>query len=414
MSFLITVLLIATVIPSIAAHNDESVHVWNEQDIRILRSLWIGSLPPLPADPSNKYADNPKAIALGKRIFYDKRFSGNLNISCSTCHPPDGNFVDSLPQAHGMGATTRRSMPLIGVGYNSWFFWDGRADSLWAQALAPPESDVEHGITRTFCAHLITEHYRKEYEDIFGTLPEFSKKICPPIAKPDPENVAAYKAWMSIPLQKRKEITRVYVNMGKSIASYVRRISPGPSRFDHYVEAILNGNTDSLPSLLSSDEVGGLRLFIGKAKCINCHNGPLFTNGNFHSIDVPQPEGLSYDRGRADGINLVLSLGFNCLSEYSDAKPASCSELRFIVKTSEKYIGAFKTPTLRNVADRPPYMHAGQFSSLRQVLVFYQLWPDFVTGPPELEHVNLSNRELKQLEAFLRSLSGPLYIKDLQ
>ncbi len=147
------------------------LHTWNSDEVSTLRALYIGSLPPLPADPSNAYADDPRAVALGKKFFFDGRFSGNMKVSCSTCHPPNDNFADNLPLAHGMGTTTRRTMPLIGVVYNTWFFWDGRKDSLWAQALGPLESPVEHGFTRTQSVLVISKYYLREYEDIFGPLP---------------------------------------------------------------------------------------------------------------------------------------------------------------------------------------------------------------------------------------------------
>src|SRR5271169_3319816 len=158
-----------------AAETD--MHAWSKQEISVLRSLWIGSLPPLPKDPSNAFADDPKAIALGQRLFFDSRFSGNLQVSCATCHRPDMNFTDDLPLAHGMGSTARRSMPLLGVAYNSWFFWDGRKDSLWSQALGPIESSVEHGFTRTACAFLISKNYRSEYEEIFGKMPDIANAV---------------------------------------------------------------------------------------------------------------------------------------------------------------------------------------------------------------------------------------------
>lgn len=384
------------------------IHRWSPDEIEMLKSLWIGSLPPLPKDPSNKYEDDPRAVRLGRKFFFDSRFSGNLKVSCATCHPAESNFVDDLPLAHGMGTTTRRTMPLIGAAYQTWFFWDGRTDSLWALALSPPKSALEHGITRTYCVHLISDHYRKEYEEVFGKMSETSEKTCPAIAKPDPKDEKAYEAWLSMPFDTREEITRIYVNMGKAIAAFVRTIVPGPSRFDEYVEAVLRGDRESQEKKFSENEISGLRLFIGKAKCINCHSGPLLTNGEFSDLDMPKREGLPQDNGRADGLQQVKTHEFNCLSKYSDAKPEECTALRFIDDNREKYVDAFKIPTLRNVAERSPYMHAGQLSSLYDVLVFYDVWPELMTGPPELEHPNLTGDELKQLETFLRTLSGPL------
>jgi len=383
------------------------LHTWSENEKAVLKSLWIESLPPVPDDPSNMYNNDPRAVALGKKLFFEARLSGNLRVSCATCHPPNMNFVDSLPLAHGLGTTDRRSMPLVGAGYYTWLFWDGRKDSLWAQALGTFESPVEHGFTRTQCASIIIKYYKRQYEEIFGFLPSLSKKDLPPLAKPSLDEPAALKAWISMPVEKREQVTRIYVNMGKAIAAFVKTIVPTASRFDDYVGAVMNDDPAGMMKALTNEEVKGLRLFIGKAKCTNCHSGPLFTNGDFHNIGVLQPEGLPPDNGRSDAIAGVLADEFNCMSRYSDAQRQDCAELRFIDTDTYKYIGAFKTPTLRNVSERPPYMHAGQFQTLQKVLEFYRdLKPEHRSG--DLEHGELTDLELSQLEAFLRTLTSPL------
>jgi cytochrome c peroxidase len=384
------------------------LHEWNDREISLLSSLWIGALPPLPKDPSNAFSDNPGAVSLGRKLFFDNRLSGNLKVSCATCHPPNMNFADSLPLAHGMGTTSRRTMPLIGLGYNSWFFWDGRKDSLWSQALGPIESPVEHGFTRTQSASVIIKNYRKEYEELFGPLPEFSRRDLPPLAKPSPEEPIALKAWVSMTRNSKKAVNRIYANMGKAIGAYVRTILPGKSRFDSYVEALQANDRATMEKMLDADEVEGLRLFIGKAGCINCHAGPLFSNGDFHNVGVPQPEDLPTDNGRAVAISQVLADEFNCMSNYSDAERRDCAELRFMDTDTAKYRGAFKTPTLRNVAERAPYMHAGQFATLKEVMQFYRSLPPEKRSP-ELKHEELSDEELHQLEDFLRTLSAPLW-----
>ena len=374
-------------------------HAWSEGDIQVLRSLSLSSLPPLPKDPSNAYADDPRAAALGKKLFFDRRFSANGKVSCGTCHMPEMSFTDSLPLAKGMGTTTRRTMPLIGSAYNAWFFWDGRKDSLWSQAIGPIESAVEHGFTRAMCAHLVTDKYKSEYEEVFGKLPKLDHKICPPLASPGTGNPAALKAWKAMKPVDRDAVNRIYANIGKAIASYVRQILPQPAPFDRYVEAVAKNDLDAADRLISRDAVEGSRLFIGRAKCTNCHMGPLFTNSSFHNVGLNNPK----DKGRAEGIDKVLSDEFNCLGKYSDAKPDECSELRFIDTEKSKYRGAFKTPTLRNVAERPPYMHAGQLKTLAEVLFFYRR-----SSSHELEHQELTNEELSKMEAFLKTLSSPL------
>lgn len=383
-------------------------HTWTDREKAVLRSLWLGSLDPLPVDPSNKYSDNPRAAALGKKLFFEDKFSGNQKVSCATCHREDYFFTDNLPQSHGMDITPRRSMPLIGVAYNSWFFWDGRTDSLWSQALGPIENKLEHGISRTMSAYIIGKYYRREYEEIFGALPDFMADTFPQHARPALDDPEALKAWILMTPEQRAEVNRVYVNMGKAIGAFVRTILPEPSPFDLYVEQIVSGKPLKSRMALTDNEARGLRLFIGKAKCTNCHNGPLFTNGDFHNLGVPPKDEKKPDKGRAAAITQVLSSEFNCFGKYSDARPEQCLQLRFIETSEEKYTGAFKTPTLRNVTERPPYMHAGQFATVREVLEFYRS----KAQNPELGHDKLTDEELDQLEAFLHTLSSPL--KSLQ
>ena len=378
--------------------NLKDIHAWSGEEIKLLRSLSLSSLPPLPKDPSNAYVDNPRAIELGKKLFFDKKFSANGKVSCATCHIPEVAFTDKLPLAKGMGTTTRRTMPLIGSAYNAWFFWDGRKDSLWSQAIGPIESSVEHGFTRSMCAHLIADRYKREYEEVFGKLPKIDHKTCPPKASPGTGNPAALKAWNAMKPEDRESVNRIYANIGKAIAAFVRQVLPQPAPFDRYVDAVVKNDLEAADKLMSRGAVDGLRLFIGKAKCTSCHMGPLFTNSSFHNIELS-----TKDKGRAEGIGKVLGDEFNCLGKYSDAKPEECLELRFIDTDRSKYVGAFKTPTLRNVADRPPYMHAGQLKTLSEVLSFYRR-----SSSHELEHDGLTNAELVQIEAFLKTLSGPL------
>jgi cytochrome c peroxidase len=294
-------------------------------------------------------------------------------------------------------------MPLIGAAYHSSFFWDGRKDSLWSQAIGPIESSVEHGATRSMCAHLVTEKYRKQYEDIFGMLPKLTHQSCPPKASPGTGNPAARRLWDAMKPEDRDAVNRIYANLGKALAAYVRQILPEPAPFDRYVDAVVNNDLDRAGKIMSPEAVQGLRLFIGKAQCTNCHMGPLFTNSSFHNIGLDNSNDRQKDAGRAEGIDLVLADEFNCLGRYSDAKPEECSELRFLDTNKSLYLGAFKTPTLRNVADRPPYMHAGQLKTLSDVLIFYRQSPS-----RELDHQDLTRAELLQIESFMKTLSGPL------
>ncbi|MBE0684490.1 MAG: cytochrome-c peroxidase [Anaerolineaceae bacterium] len=379
---------------------------WTEDEVVTLRNLWIGSLPALPSDPSNIYADDPQAALLGQKLFFDTRFSSNNEVSCATCHKPELMFTDGLPLSIAVGTTDRKSMTIIGTAYSPWQFWDGRKDSQWAQALAPLESVVEHGGTRTQYAHLIANHYREQYEAIYGLLPDFSDpERFPAIAGPVDEAIAL-AAWEGMTTSDRDLATQVFVNMGKAIAAYERLILPASSRFDRYVEALLNQDQQTMKSEMTSDEVAGLKLFISRANCIQCHNGPLFTNNDFHNTGVPARAGLPLDDGRASGVIKVLNDEFNCLSQWSDAKEQDCSELRFVVSEGEQLDAAFKPSTLRNIVETAPYMHAGQFATLEEVLRHYNHPPESPIGHNELEPLGLTNREMAQIIAFLHTISG--------
>jgi len=269
-------------------------------------------------------------------------------------------------------------MPIAGVAHLPFLFWDGRKDSLWAQALGPLESPVEHGGDRAQYANVIARHYRREYQRVFGPLPQ---------------------------LQSREAATKVFVNIGKAIAAYERTIQPAPSRFDRF--AAEWKRTGAIPKdILDGQELAGLALFQGKANCTQCHNGPLLTNGEFHNTGVPARKGMPEDRGRFTAIAAVKSDEFNCRSRWSDADPRECRELDFLAPAAAANERAYKVPSLRDVAGRAPYMHAGQFATLREVLDHYNRAPAAPGGHTELKPLGLTADELGQLEAFLHTLSG--------
>jgi cytochrome c peroxidase len=363
--------LLTAVIASIAI-------AWTPAQIDQLRSLSLAGLEPLPADPTNRVADDPAAAKLGHALFFDPQLSSNGKISCASCHQPERGFQDGTALAHGVGTTNRRTMPVAGTSYSPFLFWDGRKDSQWAQALGPLESPVEHGGTREQYAGVIAASYRTEYERLFGPLPD---------------------------LTQRDGVTAVFVNIGKSIAAYERRIQHAPSRFDRYVDAL--AATGRAPAgILNDDEVAGLRLFVGKANCTRCHNGPLLTNNEFHNTGVPANPSVPQDRGRIEGAANVLTDEFNCRSRWSDANAAQCSELEFLKTGGPELRRAYKVPSLRGVAERAPYMHAGQFARLSDVLAHYNQAPAAPDGHTELEPLKLNAQQLRQIEAFLRALSG--------
>jgi cytochrome c peroxidase len=381
---------------------------WTPAELAMLRSLSLRSLEPLGSDASNRYAADARAAALGRDLFFDTRLSGNGKVSCATCHVATQDFQDSKPLADGVGRTARRTMPIAGTAHSPWLFWDGRTDSQWAQALGPLESAVEHGGTRAQYAHVVAEQYRERYQVIFGRLPDLTRT--PRHAGPVADSTAR-AAWSRMSAEAQEQISRVYANIGKAIAAYERRIEPGISRFDRYVDAELAGVPHTPESALTRDEESGLRLFIGRARCVTCHNGARLTDDHFHNTGVPLPAvTLPADSGRTVGARQVVSGEFNCTSRYSDAKPETCEELRFAVTSGPELVRAYKTPSLRNVSNRAPYMHAGQIATLDGVLAHYAAAPAPPFGRSELVPIRLSPNEQRQLIAFLGTLSGPITI----
>jgi cytochrome c peroxidase len=370
-------------------------------------SFALASLGAPPADPGNRWADDANAAELGQRLFFDARLSSNGQVSCASCHDPGKEFQDGTALAKGVGTTDRRTMPVAGTAYSPFLFWDGRKDSQWAQALGPLESAVEHGGSRAQYAHVIAAHYRDDYERLFGPLPDLRRvpQAAGPVA-----DATARNAWNRMAQADRDAATQVFVNIGKAIAAYERRIEYGPSRFDAFLAA---WKKDGAPpaGILTADELAGFALFTGPANCTQCHNGPLLTNNEFHNTGVPMRQGLPEDRGRIVAVGAVKADEFNCRSRWSDAKTEDCAELEFLAPAAAPLERAYKVPSLRNVAERAPFMHAGQFATLAEVLNHYNTAPAAPKGHSELQPLGLSSAELRQLEAFLRTLSGGVIVR---
>ena len=382
--------------------------IWTPTEITLLRTLWIANLPSLPTNTGNSVADNPQAAELGHHLFFDKRLSANGQISCASCHQPGHYFTDGLKVAEGLSTGERNTMSIVGAAYSPWLFWDGRKDSLWAQALSPLENPLEHGSSRMQLVHLVAQdkHYRAQYEKLFGPLDDFSDSSRFPVAAGPVDGRGLDERWQSMSSGDQEAATRVFVNIGKAIAAYERLHMPGPARFDRYVEALVAGNREP-PVILSKDERAGLRVFIGKAQCINCHNGPLLTNHEFHNTAVLSSPGSLPSKGRINTVQGVLEDPFNCLGDFSDINPRECTDLRFI-GTGDNLVGAHKTPSLRNSAKTAPYMHAGQLATLEEVIDHYNRAPAAMVGHNEAKVLSLGRKEKKQLEAFLHTLTGPV------
>jgi cytochrome c peroxidase len=388
---------------------------WSAADLETLASLRLARLPPPPDDPSNAVERSPAAIALGLRLFNDARFSRNGAVSCASCHDPARQFQDGLPVGHGIGTGRRRTMPVVGAGHGAWMFWDGRKDSLWSQALGPLEDAAEHGGNRLRDARLVASDYSRAYQEVFGPLPELAGEPgdASPLGTPGER-----AAWQAMGDASRSAVSRVFANMGKAIAAYEKSLQPARSRLDAWLDTLVGG-MPAPPAQLDAQELSGLRLFIGKGQCVSCHNGPLFTDHQFHNTGVPQRDARVPDRGRAGAVDGVGRDEFNCLGSFSDAQPAQCEELRFMLTQDARLEGAFKTPGLRGVAQRPPYMHAGQLATLDDVVRHYVAAPPASVGQSELASVDrfasghdlrqpiqLSPAEQRDLVAFLRTLSA--------
>jgi cytochrome c peroxidase len=380
-----------------------SGETFSDNEKATIASMSLASLPPLPADPTNKYADDPAAAAFGATLFFDQRMSIDGVVSCGTCHLIDRQFQDDLPRGKGIGTTDRRTMPLAGVAWSPWSFWDGRRDSLWAQALTPLEDRREHGGTRAFYAHFVAENFKERYQRIFGPLPEMS--TVPERAGPLGTD-AEKAAWASMNREQQEGVNRVFSNLGKAIAAFERSIVPEETRFDRFAGAVAAGTEPSDDAGLSEEEIAGLKLFIGKANCSTCHTGPRLTDDSFHNTGVPVVPGLPEDLGRAKGVKDVAADPFNCLGKFSDAGPEACGELRFMVKDGPELTRAYKPPSLRGAATRPPYMHSGQFATLEEVIDHYSRAPAAPLGETELHPLSLSDRERRQLIAFLKTLAN--------
>ncbi len=387
---------------------------WTPAELRILASLALVNK--LPASPGNRWADEPNAAKLGQALFFDKALSSNGKVACATCHEPQKYFTDGRRQAQGVGATKRNAPTVIGAGWFPFLFLDGRKDSAWSQALGPVEAANEHGLDRLALAHALYDRYRQPYEQLFGPMPNLADlQRFPPHAMPvdlDRQHPLQV-AWAAMQPADQDAVNRVFAHFGKAIEAYERHLQPQPAPFDRYVQAVVAGDAAG-GGHLSESARRGLRAFIGTAGCVNCHNGPLFSDRTFHNLGLPggdddQGQPLTgVDGGRTLGAGQVKHDPFRCGEAYSDAK--QCDELRFLDPRFADFVGAFKTPSLRNVAMTAPYFHAGQAATLRDVVDFYRTLP----GKAQLGHRELTLRPLpgsvdaEDLVAFLTSLTGPL------
>jgi len=343
------------------------------------------SSPPLGLPPAPVPADNPMSpqkIALGEKLFLDKRFSSTGEVSCATCHDAAKAFTDGpLSVSEGINKLTgtRNAPTVVNSAYMTTQFWDGRSPSLEDQALHPFVNPVEMGL--------------KDHEPILQ------------IVRSDPEYVTAFQGVFG---KTGAAVTMTEVT--QAIAAFERTKVAADSPFDRWRYA---GDENAL----TPAQKRGFALFINEARCVSCHvveqTQALFTDNRFHNIGV--------------GINNIQTDVPALASEFLKAE-ATLSEVDVAVLTNKKTseigrfavsrtfddLGSFKTPTLRNVAATAPYMHDGSLKTLREAIVHYnnggvtkQGDPvnDFLSGG--IRPLNLTESQIDDLVAFMEALTSP-------
>ncbi|MEE2938888.1 MAG: cytochrome c peroxidase [Planctomycetota bacterium] len=373
-------------------------------------------LPPPPPDPTNRHADDPAAAHLGRFLFFDERLSGNGMVSCATCHDARREFTDGLTLAEGVGTGRRHTPTLWNVAHHRWLTWDGRADSLWMQALDPIEDPVEMGGNRADVARLVLEdeELRAAYADVFGALPDGLEEAASSPARParrgeedPPESVAR---WASRGEAQRAAQAVVVGDLAKAIAAYQRTLLRDDAPFDRFVEGLRSGDEAGLAAL-SPEAQRGMALFFGEANCVLCHSGPNFSDGEFHNNALPTLHGGEpVDAGRYDGADVVKASPFNAAGHHSDAPGGeAAAAIRGLRRSSEAW-GEFRTPSLRNLSGRAPFMHQGQLADLAAVLEFYsEMVGTSVRGHHQeqfLQPLRLHESEKAALKEFLGALNG--------
>lgn len=381
---------------------------FDQREVR--RILRLSPVPPPPSDPSNALADDARAARLGERLFFEPRLSADGSMSCATCHDPRRAWSNG----RGQDAEARfpRNVPsLRDSAHNRWYYWDGRADSAWAQALGPLENERELGSSRLAVLRLVAgdRTLRVAYEELFGALPAavMDAGRFPPAGRPIPDQPEhpLQRAWAAMTEQDRHAADVVFANIGKAIAAFERRIVVGETPFDRWVAGLRRGEGPEAGTL-SAAAVRGLKLFVGRAECTLCHSGALLTDGEFHDLGIALGSNHRVDPGRHRGVLTLLRSPFTRIGEHADAETPR-APIQFL-ETQTEQLGQFKTPSLRGVADTAPYMHDGRFDTLQQVVRFYSTREGASPlGHPTtlLQPLRLSDDEVADLVAFLESLS---------
>lgn len=344
--------------------SDDSEIVFSNQDWAKIRSL---ALSKDDITTSTKIYNN-HVVALGKKLFFDVRLSRNNETSCATCHDPKMAWSSDRVVKNAGGI--RRSTPsLINIQTSKWFGWDGRFSSLEKQAEFPLLNPFEMNMTPSDLAAVVinSQDIRSAYVSAF----------------PNDRNSL-------VPKPTDTAVQSILINITKSIAAFEKTIPANWTKFDEFANG-QNGN-----NVLNKQEALGLKTFIGKGKCIECHSGKNLTDNEFHDILI-RPATITdpVDLGRQTGISELLSNSYD-LSE----------EQKLSLPRAENSSFQFKTPSLRASYAKMKFMHDGRFLSLRDVILHYSDIEVALSksnrADPVLSEVNISKNDIEALLAFLK------------
>jgi cytochrome c peroxidase len=393
----------------IADESLESMPYFSTKEIKIIQSLSSKNYPNT-INTGNHISGDSRAIIWGKQLFFDKRLSGDKKVSCASCHNPLEGWTkhEKKTQLRKNDHIKRHTPHLWGVRYNRWYLWDGRADSLWSQALMSIENPNEMAGNRIKVAQFIinNKEYHQSYQILFGKIPDNLLRInrC---------NQLKNKQWNDLAKTTQNEINFLFTNIGKVIASFEETIIAKDSPFDKFVEQISNKKNMN-KFTISTSAAKGLKIFIGKAACINCHFSPNFSDGEFHNSFLDNQ--LYSDLGRYNAIDVLLNSPFNEKSQFYDNKDnIKHKKLDYIYK-SVVFRKQFKTPSLRNITHTYPYMHTGEFKNLEEVINYYNNISTRIERNNHqeilLKSLNLSKDEQHNLIEFLKTLSSKIDSRD--
>ena len=382
-------------------------------DDELLRIYAMSPLPNQPLDNSNRFANQPEAIAFGEALFFDTRLSKHNDRSCASCHRTDLDWTDGKVTSHA-GLFPKNTPSLWNVVFNRWHLWDGRADSLWAQAIHPLENEQDLAGNRLSVIHLIRTELRleKQYAEIFGPLPkQLSDTIRFPIdASPKPKDIehSLHLAWSAMSIDDQETVNRVFTNIAKAIAAFVGTIVVSDTQLDKFVQEL---HEQKQSKALGESAIRGLKLFVGNGQCTLCHSGPNLSDGEFHDLGIAigkdSENTLRTNPGRHRGVLELLRSPFTKAGRFADA-PSPNAPIHFLTQRGFQ-LGQFKTPQLRNISRTAPYMHDGRFATLREVVRFYSTREGvkLLSHPTNLlQPLNLSDREIDDLVVFLQSLDS--------